>query len=163
VTVYNDVETMFRDMVGFIRTMSLAAEDILPADDPRNSLLGFCWAEDSSVRWEIPLSLLVTGLQTTFTTRMLSPEQLRSMFQAAPARVGMIEFFVGQASQHVMSREQAEERGIHNLIERTFNPPPPNDHFDEEVADLSKRIDTLNVEPNELPPRTVWEMLEDDK
>ena len=76
--IYNDLNTMLRDIEGYARTTGYR---VIPMDDPRQRLIGFGSAEGPTiVRWQIALSLFRDQLDSLRLT-------IRAYFDTVPALV----------------------------------------------------------------------------
>lgn len=95
-TIYDNLEVMLRDMVGFMR----AAPDveILAADDPRQGLWGYTARTfDPMATWEIPVSVLA---------QENAPAYVREAVRTREGRIGLVNNLRNMARQNVMSPDQ---------------------------------------------------------
>ena len=78
--VYNNLQIMLRDMEGFVRS---TGRQLLPADDPRQRMVGYITANDPMVWWQIPLIMVRMQLGEM-------PRLLQGAFRTGRGRAAML-------------------------------------------------------------------------
>jgi hypothetical protein len=108
-TIYDNPEVMFRDIIGFLRVVP--GGELYPADDPNRQMFGYthipecslCQREDRNTLWEFPVIALRTHRDS-----ISAP--ILTLLQSAEGRRQLTRVMIEQASHDTMTEEEAEER-----------------------------------------------------